>query len=352
MMVPLPLWRRRAVRFVAAVVAVAGVVAVAAARPGTAAVSDDRVVARVGSRTITVGELEERLAEVPAFQLQVLGDDPDAIRRAFLDQLVEEELLVQAARSEGLDEAEGVQGRIRGLMRAAMLAQVRAEVGHGEGISDEEVARYFEEHQDRYRQERLLKIWQIVVPTRVKALEVLRTIREDRSYQKDPVEGWKRLVAEHSIDLRTKQQHGDLGFVRADGSTKRAQQRVAPAIYQAAAKVQDGQVVGEPVPIAGGAYAVVQRRGTRQTVKRTVETEGPAIRRRLSQIRYEERVGDLLAELRKRHVREKHPERVDDLVVTVPDGEVVPVRRPGGLPRARHRSAASPRPVGRPGHMR
>jgi hypothetical protein len=127
--------------------------------------------------------------------------------------------------------------------------------------------------------------------------------------------------------------------------------RIDPVIVRAAAKVPDGQVVAEPVPV-GGAFVIVQRRGSRQTPQRTVDTEAPIIRRKLAQARYEQQVTELLAELRKTGVREKQPERVDVLSVSLPHGDIVPVRRPGGLERARHPAGGSPRPTGRPGQLR
>ncbi|MBW2524059.1 MAG: peptidyl-prolyl cis-trans isomerase [Deltaproteobacteria bacterium] len=326
-------------------------VAVAAARPSPAPAEAERVVARVGQRAITVGELEKRLAGVPPFQLKVLGETPDEIRRAYLEQLIEEELLVQQARAEKLDEQGGVKGRIRAVMRAAMLAQVRLEAGEGGAVTPEEIRSYFDAHKDKYRPETLLRLQQILVPTRQKATEIIKTIREDGEYRKDPIKGWKKLVAEHSIDMITKKRDGDLGFVRPDGTTKIPKVRLDPAVYEAAAAVKDGEVVPAPVPM-GGAYAVVERRGSRKMPERTAETEAPAIRRKLVQDKYEKAVDDLLVKLRRQRVREKHPERADILVVTVPHGDLVPARRPGGLERARHKSQGSPQPAGRPGFLR
>jgi hypothetical protein len=146
--------------------------------------------------------------------------------------------------------------------------------------------------------------------------------------------------------------HGNLGPVGPDGSTKRAGVTVNPALYQAAEKVKDGEVVATPIQ-DGDHFVIVQRRGISDSPARGLETEAPLIRSQLLQRRYQERVRELLAELRRRVRIESYPERVDMLdVVAARDGEVVSSRRPGGLPRERHPSESQPRPIGPPGKAR
>jgi peptidyl-prolyl cis-trans isomerase C len=53
--------------------------------------------------------------------------------------------------------------------------------------------------------------------------------------------------------------------------------RFDPVLFAAAARVKDGEMVGEPVK-EGDAFAVVWRRGTLPAVRRSVEEEASAIR--------------------------------------------------------------------------
>lgn len=324
--------------------------AVAVAQPQRSSDSD-RVVARIGSRTITVGELEQRIASVPPFQLRVLGSTPDEIRRAFLEQMIQQELMALGGRAEQLDRRPDVLSRQRAVLRSAMLAQLRIEMGDGSDISSTEVREYYEAHEETYRGEMLIKLWQIVVSSRAEAETVLNIIKTDPAYQKDPVKRWGELVQEYSIDEATKRRKGNLDFVRPDGGTLMPGVQVSPALYQAAETVADGEVVAKPIEV-GGRFVIVQRRGTRKGREQTLESAAPAIRRKLVQQRYEERVRGLTKELRQKYKPEVFEERVDVLTVTVPHGDIETVRRPGGLPRARHPSAGSPRPVGRPGYLR
>src|SRR5580698_5294068 len=84
---------RKAFVLVAAFVASLGAsVGTRAAEADAGATRRAAVVARVGAgpamREITVGELEDRLAAMPAFQRAMFGATADAVRRAFLNDVL------------------------------------------------------------------------------------------------------------------------------------------------------------------------------------------------------------------------------------------------------------------------
>jgi len=292
------------------------------------------------------------MSGVPLYQLRVIGNIDDAIRRSFVRQVIDEQALAQGALAAGLDRRVDVQSRLQAVMRSAMLGQLRAELGDGKDIPDSDVAAFYQEHKARYQAEKRLQLWQIVVPTRAAAEQILEVIKTDAAYRKDPVKGWATLVEKHSIDEATRQRHGSLDGVGPDGSTRRSGVTVSPALYQAADKVKDGEVVPEPVQ-DGDRFVVLQRRGTHESAERPLEAEAPVIRAQLVQRRYEERVHELLGDLRRKTSVEAYPERLDMLDVDADrEGEVGPTRRPGGLPRERHPSESPPRPVGPPGLLR
>ena len=72
------------------------------------------VVARVGDATLTEGDLAEALGDVPA------GLDSAASRAHVVEQWVQRELLVQAARAQGLDEDPAVRRRLAETERATL----------------------------------------------------------------------------------------------------------------------------------------------------------------------------------------------------------------------------------------
>ncbi len=340
-------------RFKAPLVLALGVVAsaaVALGAPAQQAPRQDRVVARVGTEEITVGELEEQLRAVPAFQLRRLGATRAEIRRAFLDQVIAQELWVQAARAEGLEQRSDVSSRIRAIQQGAMVKALQAEVA-GEQVSDAQVEAYYREHQDEFRAQKRIQIWQIVLASREAAERLLETVRTDPAYQKNPVKRWGQLAAEHSLDKTTSERNGNLGFVRPDGSTAHKGVKVDPAIYRAAERVGRAEVVPEPIEV-GDRWVVVQRRDSHTTPDRPLEMVAPTIRAQLGHKRYEKELKSTIARLRTEHARDLQPQLVGLVRVDPSTQEIRPPRRPGTLPRRPHPAAGSPQPIGQPGYLR
>ena len=82
----------------------------AKAPPPSDGVPRDLVVARVADKTITLGELESRLAQVPPFMLAHYGSTPAEIKHRFLDEVMVRELVLnQGAIDAGLDKRADVE---------------------------------------------------------------------------------------------------------------------------------------------------------------------------------------------------------------------------------------------------
>jgi len=321
----------------------AGLVALAQA-PG------DRVVARVKDQTITQAEVERQLGRVPLFQLGMLGDTDDQVRQAFLQQLIDVELYVQAARSEKLDERQDVQDRIRDVLKGAVIADITKEAAAAAEVSEEAIAAYYEQHKDSYQSELRIKLWHIVVKERTEAEHIIKLTQTDGDYQKDPAKGWEKLARERSLDKSTSMRGGDLGFVRADGTTAHRDVAVNPALFKAAQGVNNGEVVPEPVK-DGEFWVVVQRRGSHRTPERSLASERTNIRTKLAKQQMRARAQELLDELRKKYVSDLVEKRVDEVVIN-DQGDVEPRRRPGTLRRRHHPAAKPPQPDGLPGRLR
>jgi peptidyl-prolyl cis-trans isomerase C len=329
---------------------IAALVASASLCVVAAVAQDDRVVARVGGTSITVGELERRVKQLPIFQLRQFGKTNAHVRRSITERAVADELLVQGARAQKLDEGPEVADRLRSILASALVNDLREEMERAGEVSDEEVRAYYEARRDSYKPQQRIKISQVVVATRAEAEKLLDTIYNDETYAKDPEVGWDKLVQEHSLDKSTAMRKGNLSFVSSDGGTAYKDVRVSPAIFEAAAKVKDGQVFPEPVQVGDKAWAVLWRRGSQQTPERTLEMEATTIRGILAKDKVQARVKSLLEELRAKHVRDAQLGLAEQIEVSA-QGDLAPRRRPGGLPRG-HAAAASPRPQGEPGTLR
>jgi peptidyl-prolyl cis-trans isomerase C len=300
---------------------------------GVTAVADsrgERVVATVGDTTLTVADVEARIARVPAFRLRELGATPDEQRKKVLEQLLDIELLAQGARSEKLDERDDVAMRLRRVLVGALEAQFREDALASAEVSNEAIRAYYEANHGRFAAESRLKIWQLVVKTREDADKVLKEIQGDKAWDSDAIGKWDDLVRKWSIDKTTSMKKGNLGFVSADGTTQDSGVRVNPALFTAASKLSEGQIATEPVQ-DGDVWVVVSRRGTMNTPERSLDSEASTIRSFLAKQQLAQRMDAKLQELRKKYVQESHPERLGDVTIDV-GGAVSSARRPGSLP--------------------
>ncbi len=305
---------------------------VAEAQAPTDAAADpaaDRVVVRVGDATLTVREVDARIARTPNALLRGYGDDPASIRRGFVERVLVPELLSAAeAKQRGIDKRADVADRLRAALRVALLEDVRGGLGLEKGIPEAEVKAYYQANIDRFLSPERVSLWRILADTELDAKAILSELGPTP----DP-KRWSDLARERSVDKSTHLRGGNLGFIQPDGTTTQAGVRVDPALLAAAKTVDDGALVPEPVR-EGGRWAVVWKRQTMRAVERPLELEERAIRGELTDAKIREALTALVEKLRKELVTEKHPELVDALAITT-DGQIERARRPGVLPRAK-----------------
>ena len=314
--------------------------------PGRAQQPPELVVARVGSRTITSAELERRLSQLAPFQLRTLGKTPEEIRRVFLEKvLIREALFAEGAAAEQLGERDEVGERLRRVLRRTLLALVRADVARDQPVTDADVQKYYEENRARFVTPQRIAIWRILVDKREEAKALIDELKKDPSQKH-----WNDVARDKSLDKATYMRGGNLGFVAADGTTNEPGVRVDVALFVAAARVPDAEIVSEPVA-EGARFAVVWRRQSMKPIERTVEMEAPSIRQVIAHARTEEATRALVERLRKEQLSESHPEVLDQLDITS-SGEIQPLRRPGVLGTSRRPSAGSPVPTAGPGGLR
>lgn len=290
--------------------------------------ADERiVVARVGDAEITAAELERRLRAMPPHQLRSFGDTPEAIRKNYLERvLVRDALWAKAAEERKLASDPRVERKRKGLLQQALLQQVEDEALRKNPITEEDVRAYYEKNRSRFVTPERIQIWRIRVAKKDAAEAILKKVRG-----KDGVTEWKKIAREQSLDDATKLRGGNLGFVRPDGQTNVPRVRVDKVLFEAASKVKDGELV--PEPVAEGKYwAVVWRRGSMAGVTRTLEQESSAIERVLRRERAQSAREQLVADLRKKHVKDVNVKLLDYIKVTK-TGFVESRKKPGVVPR-------------------
>jgi peptidyl-prolyl cis-trans isomerase C len=253
-----------------------------------------QVVVTVGTaRTVTVGELEDRIAALPPFQRATFGADAASVRRAFLDQVLVPEILESmGAEAQKLGDQQPTSYALERVRSQSTVRAIRVRIGPESAIPLEDVQKYYDENRARYDTPERLQIWRILCKTKEEAQTVLDAAKKDPTPKQ-----FGELAREHSIDKGSNLRAGNLGFIAPDGTSNDPSLRVEVSIVHAAQGVRDGQLAPSPVP-EGDNYAVVWRKGTLVASRRTVDQVAAQIRDTLWKARVKDETDKLTASLR------------------------------------------------------
>jgi parvulin-like peptidyl-prolyl isomerase len=263
------------------------------------------VLAKVGDRTITVGELADRLASQSPY-LQARFESPER-RKEFLDNLVRYELLVYEAKRRGYaDDPEVVSAR-RNIMIQELIKQEVDEPLESEEISDEVVQAAYDANPTEFDRPAQVRASHIFIEDRAKAAKVLKQAKAaDRS-------AFTKLARDESEDETTKADGGDLRFFTADA------EKPAPAVRDAAFSLDPVGAVYPELVEAGGGYHIVMLTGKRAELKRTYEQAKRAIRHKIARERKDAAMEALTQRLRKQVDVEVDYEALAQVKVDVSD---------------------------------
>lgn len=264
------------------------------------------IVVRVGSRTAVESAVMGRFAQLSEAQRRRLGDTPiEQCVKLVENGIVVELLMAEAGVRGDLGQRPGVLHRQKETLAAALVEQ-RRKVVEKQVVSDADVKGFYAEHPELFGRGERRRLWRILVEKEDEARELI-----GKTQALTTTELWRNLAREKSVDRATAERGGDLGFVEVDGSTSIPELRVDEALYAAASRVKDGEVVPEAVA-EGSRYAVLWRRGTVPATTTTVEQEGPRIREFLVAQRARADVEQLVAGLRESRGVTKQPKLLDD----------------------------------------
>jgi len=236
------------------------------------------VVLRVGSASLTLDELQREIDTLPAFQLKSLGGNDAQIRRAYAQAVaVPRLLLAEDARARKLSETLPVKQLGDRALVQALEESVRSEVSAE--VTDAAVKQYFDEHRGELAQPERIRVFRLLVADRAEAQKLLEKARQVKDMSE-----WRTLVRDHSVDQATRMRGGDLGFVHPNGDTDVPSLRATPELFEAAAKVRDGELCPDLVA-EGKLFGVVWRRGSLAAVEPELKAHQGRIRHLLIESR-------------------------------------------------------------------
>ncbi len=256
------------------------------------------VLAKVGDRTITLGQFVETLERMDPFE-RARYQSPER-RKALLDQIIEVELLAAEARRRGLDKLPETQLRLTQLLRDEVLAGLRDASPPPEKIPEAEVRAYYQAHRDELREPERRRVLHIAVGEK----ELAKRLAAEA--QGASGEKWAELAAKHSVDRRGTGKNeapelaGDLGLVSAPGSERGENPLIKEPLRKAVFALEKlGDVSPEPV-VSGGLYHIVRHGGVSAARDRSFQDAERLIRVELSRKKFLENEAALEKELRQR----------------------------------------------------
>ena len=288
-----------------------------------------KVAVKVDRFEATVGQIEDRIAEIPPFQMETFGPTRDELVKAYVNQVIVRELVLSAgAEKRHLVDTLPTKQLYQRALSTATLRAIRGELKSPLSITDAEVKKYYEDNRARFDAPERINLWRILCKTKEEAAQVLAAAKKDLTIPK-----YQDLARDHSLDKATNFRGGNLGFVGPDGQSNEAGVKVEVALVKGVANVKDGDLA--PDPIAEGAnWAVVWRRSTVPATKRTLEEASAQIRTTIYRERTEANEKKLIDSLRAAKVKDYDAEPLKIIEFPALDaGIVLPRSVPSAIPK-------------------
>ncbi len=291
-----------------------------------------RVLARVGERTITLGDYAATLERMDPFDR--LRYQSVERKHELLEEMIDVELLAQDARTRGLDKEPETQEAIRQILRDSLLAQAKKDLPPPGDIPADKVRAFYDAHKDDFRDPARRRVAHLVVKDRAAATRLLAEARKATPLH------WGELVAKSSVEAAPKgapgiapEMAGDLGFVSAPGEKSGDNPRVPPAVRAAIFEIDEvGHVLDRAVEV-DGTFHVLRLTGKVDAHERSFAEAERSIRVRILQDMIAAREKQLETEL-----RAAFPVTIDDQALSA-------VQVPGAPAQAEEASDAGAAPA-------
>jgi peptidyl-prolyl cis-trans isomerase C len=283
---------------------------------GDASAQAALVLAKVGDRTITLGDYTAALEHMDQFD-RLRYQAPDR-RKDLLAEMIDVMLLADEARERGYDQDPATQQEIREILRDTVLKQVRDGVPKPSEIPQDEVRAYYEAHRDDFRDPERRRVSAIVLSTDAAAAGVLEALKKNSA-------AWGDLVRSRSLDPQAKadvppELAGDLGFVSPPGDPRGTTARIPEAVRSAVFGLEHAGDICPRVVRAGDRSYVIKLTSKTEPHDRTLADAERTVRVKLARDKMSEREAELLDELRKQYPVQIDERALGDVRVEVVDG--------------------------------
>jgi len=267
-----------------------------------AAFAQDDVLAKFGSKTITVSDYNKIIGYLDTEKQKVIEKNPQ-LKENVLRQLVQSMVISELARKAGFDKRPEVQEQLE-FFKNNFLANeyLRKEVAAKDTVSEDDVKSYYDTHQDEFKTPEMVKARHILIKVDKSASEEdkkqAQKKAEDILSKIKAGEDFAKLASEFSDDPGSKSKGGDLGFF--------ARGRMVKPFEDAAFALKVGEVSGIVESPFG--YHIIKAEERKDAGVETYDTAKDKIRQRLVQERAKSTVTEFIDKAMKDANVELHPE--------------------------------------------
>ena len=264
-----------------------------------------QVLAKVGDRTITVGDYVATLEHMDQFD-RLRYQSPER-RKELLDEMIEVELLAREAEAKGYDKDPVAAQELRAILRDAVIKDARKGAPGPNDIPEEEARAWYESHKDDYKDPERRRVSAIVLKDEASAKAALASAQNTSASQ------WGELVRTRSVDPGAKANvpidlAGDLGMVSPPGDARGENPRIPDPVRVAIFEVAKvGDVLGRVVAGGDGKFYVLRLAQKADAHARSFGEAERSIRLRLAQDRMKQKEDELFSSL-----RTQYPVQVDE----------------------------------------
>lgn len=182
---------------------------------------DDKMLAKVSNKTITLKDFKSKMAKIPSYYQNVVENN----KKRYLDELIMEMLMYEEAVRRGIDRTKEIKDIVNEAKKKVVIAKlVKDEVEDKAVVTEDEIKKYYEAHRDEFKTPELWRASHILVASEKEARDVLDELAKGARFED--------LAKARSTDA-TAVRGGDVGYFRAG--------QVVPDFEKACMKLNVGQ---------------------------------------------------------------------------------------------------------------
>jgi parvulin-like peptidyl-prolyl isomerase len=179
---------------------------------------DGEILAKVGDEVILEKDIDMLLSNIPQ-QYRMRYSSADA-KKEIVQRLADVKMLAWEARRRGIDKRPDVKTRFGYLIDQMLAKELEEEVSNNIEVTDKEVAKYYDEHKDKFSTPPKVKASHILVKTKEEAEEILKEIKGGGDFA---------ALAKERSKCPSAKKGGDLGWI-SKGRMDPAFEKVAFAL--------------------------------------------------------------------------------------------------------------------------